>query len=309
VGYSSLGPEVIIAAPAGNCVNTSGACLFSLTTTYDVGRTTPGGPGYTSQFNTNLGTSFSAPLVAGVGALMHAVNAKLAPAHTIARLKGSAHTFPDGGATPPPTCHVPIDANDLQQAECVCTTDTCGAGMLNAPGALAAALRPIAHIIPPGTISVGGTVSLDGSASSAACNHSIASYLWSVVATQNTSTPVLINANQATAQVVAPATGSFTLRLTVTDDLGAIDSGDAVITGSSASASTTAPLAGPACPATVSVPQEPAPSSQPSLMPQQGSSGGGGNLGTEELLVLMALRLSRLRLSRLRMARLRLSRL
>src|SRR5262249_9164795 len=32
VGYSSLGPEITIAAPAGNCVNTSGPCLFSLDT-------------------------------------------------------------------------------------------------------------------------------------------------------------------------------------------------------------------------------------------------------------------------------------
>src|SRR5262249_19114592 len=33
VGFSSLGPEVALASPAGNCVNASGACLFSIDTT------------------------------------------------------------------------------------------------------------------------------------------------------------------------------------------------------------------------------------------------------------------------------------
>ena len=37
VGYSSFGPEVGIAAPAGNCVNTVGACLKSIDTTTNLG--------------------------------------------------------------------------------------------------------------------------------------------------------------------------------------------------------------------------------------------------------------------------------
>ncbi len=55
VGYSNLGSEVGIAAPAGNCVNiTPGSpCLFSLDTTTNDGLTTPGGSTYTNQFNSN----------------------------------------------------------------------------------------------------------------------------------------------------------------------------------------------------------------------------------------------------------------
>ena len=42
VGFSSLGPEVTIAAPGGNCVNINGGpCLFSLDTTSNTGSTVP----------------------------------------------------------------------------------------------------------------------------------------------------------------------------------------------------------------------------------------------------------------------------
>src|SRR4029077_9002887 len=77
VGYSSMGPEVGIAAPAGNCVTSSGACLRSIDSTDNFGVTTPGANGYTDQVNPNLGTSFSAPIVSGIAALMRAVNANL----------------------------------------------------------------------------------------------------------------------------------------------------------------------------------------------------------------------------------------
>jgi serine protease len=49
VGYSSLGAEAGIAAPAGNCVNSSGACLRSIDTTVNLGLTVPGTNSYTDQ--------------------------------------------------------------------------------------------------------------------------------------------------------------------------------------------------------------------------------------------------------------------
>ena len=74
VGYSSLGPEVGIGAPAGNCVNTAAGspCLRSIDTTVNEGATTPGANSYSDQTNSNLGTSFSAPIVSGIAALMRA---------------------------------------------------------------------------------------------------------------------------------------------------------------------------------------------------------------------------------------------
>src|SRR5207302_7317909 len=99
VGYSSLGPEVALSAPAGNCVNTApgSTCLYPITTTFNTGTLGPvaNDPAYTNQAsNPNLGTSFSAPLVSGIGALMAAMNSTLSSCRLISRLKESALPFP-----------------------------------------------------------------------------------------------------------------------------------------------------------------------------------------------------------------------
>ncbi len=236
VGFSSLGPEAALAAPAGNCVNASGACLFSIDTTVNNGTTTPSTSGYSDQLNPNLGTSFSAPIVAGIAGLMTSVNSNLQPAQLIARLKEGSKAFPVSSDPTVPSCHVPTGSNDLQTAECNCTTQTCGAGMANAPGAINAALRPIAAIAVPATVSAGQNVSLSGAGSAAACGHAVATYSWSNVT--NAASPAQL-ANTAAASVVAPASGSLVIRLTVTDDAGRTDSAD--VTVNSASATTTAP--------------------------------------------------------------------
>jgi serine protease len=236
VGFSSLGPEVALASPGGNCVNASGACLFSIDTTINNGTTTPGTNGYTDQMFPNLGTSFSAPIVTGIAGLMISVNANLKPAQVIARLKEGARTFPVSSDATVLACHVPASATDLQTGECNCTTSTCGAGMANAPGALKAALRPVAAVAVPTTVSAGQNVVLPGTGSAAACGHNIVAYAWTNV---GAATNAIQNANTSTATVVAPATGSFTVRLTVTDDAGHTDAADVVV--SATSATTTAP--------------------------------------------------------------------
>ena len=152
VDFSSLGPEVALSAPAGNCVNTTGACLFTIDTTVNNGTTTPGTNGYTDQFNPNLGTSFSAPMVSAIAALMTSVNSNLRAPQLIARLKEGAKAFPADPTVP--SCHVPASSSDLQ-AECNCTTQTCGAGMTNAPGAVMAALRPITAVMVPVAVAAG----------------------------------------------------------------------------------------------------------------------------------------------------------
>ncbi len=102
VGYSSLGPEIALSAPAGNCVNTGAGstCLYPITTTFNQGTTTPGADGYTDQVSSpNLGTSFSAPLVSGMAGLMLAVNGNLTSAQLIARLKEGSQPFPQTSPT------------------------------------------------------------------------------------------------------------------------------------------------------------------------------------------------------------------
>lgn len=136
VGYSSLGPEVAVAAPAGNCVNLSGACLYPLVTTTNLGHTSPGSNGYSDQDNASLGTSFASPIVAGTVALMLSVDSTLSPAQVRSILQSTARPFPSSGSTSDVlACRAPTqDAQD----ECYCTTTTCGAGMLNAAAAVTA---------------------------------------------------------------------------------------------------------------------------------------------------------------------------
>ncbi len=94
------GPEVAISAPGGNCVNTTGACLYPILTTTNAGTTSPVANSaiYTDAFNPSLGTSFSAPLVAGTAALMLSARPSLTPAEIRALIKRSARTFPATGA-------------------------------------------------------------------------------------------------------------------------------------------------------------------------------------------------------------------
>jgi serine protease len=215
VGYSSLGIQVGIAAPAGNCVNLSGACLFSLVTTTNNGGTTPTTSGYTNAFNFNVGTSFAAPIVAGIAALMHGVNASLQAPDYIARLQAGSRPFPVEAGLP--TC----PSTDPVTGQCNCTTTTCGAGIADAPAAVEEALRPIARIAEPASTAPGTTVTLNGTGSAAARNRTISSYAWSV--TSGPAGTVIANPTQPTASVVAPGTGIATISLTVNDDNGLSD--------------------------------------------------------------------------------------
>jgi serine protease len=253
VGYSSLGPEVALAAPAGNCGQNSagtGLCLYELETTVNLGATTPGANGYTDEANPNLGTSFSAPLVSGTAALMLAVNGNLVAPQLIARLKegvphftnntcgGTTTTFPTCAADvvgpQPPQCGRPTPGDFMDrtwEVECLCTTAVCGAGMLNVPGALAAALRPIAGVKLPSSVGSGQMVTLDANPSTAACGHSIASYAW--VVTGGTAT--LTSNSGATTSLTAPASGNpVSVQLTVKDEQGRSDVVNIVVTSDSA---------------------------------------------------------------------------
>jgi serine protease len=244
VGYSnvsSTAAAVSIAAPAGNCVNLSPShpyalpCLYSIETTSNEGKTTPGAPAYTyaqlapgytgSLLNEgSAGTSFAAPIVSGVVAMMVQANVNLNAAQIIARLQASATPFPvpavpaTGGI-----CHVATLAKDsagaytdLQTADCQCTTATCGAGMLNAVAALGQALFPqVSLVTSVDSASFGQSISLDGSASTAASGRTIASWTWS-----SDPSVAIANASSPKATVVFPALRPLTITLTITDDLG-----------------------------------------------------------------------------------------
>jgi len=138
VGYSDIGPEISISAPGGNCVNSASGtpCLYPILAATNTGITTPVASSYTDSFNASVGTSFSAPLVAGTVALMLSVQPSLTPTEVKAALQSSARAFPSSGSPSgaTPNCHTP---NSSDQLECYCTTSTCGAGMLDAASAVA----------------------------------------------------------------------------------------------------------------------------------------------------------------------------
>src|SRR6202163_3696497 len=145
VGFSDLGPEIAISAPGGNCVNiTAGApCLYPILTTSNSGATSPVAPIYTDSFNTSLGTSFSAPLVAGTVALMLSAQPALTPLQVRLLLEATARPFPitssDNTGGTVIQCTAPqfnSIGNPVDQLECLCTIDTCGAGMLDAGAAV-----------------------------------------------------------------------------------------------------------------------------------------------------------------------------
>lgn len=152
VTYSSLGPEVTVAAPGGNCVNgESGPCLYPILSTTNSGGTQPklnneGGSEYTDSVNhPGVGTSFAAPQVSGTVAMMLQARSDLTPVAVAALLKATATSFPSSGV-PDATgqCRAP---GSFYQDECYCTQTTCGGGMLNAAAAVhAAANDPVAVI-------------------------------------------------------------------------------------------------------------------------------------------------------------------
>jgi serine protease len=301
VGFSSLGPEVTLSAPGGNCVNPPGQpCLFSIDTTSNDGTTVPATNIYTGQLNAAVGTSNSAPIVAGIAGLMVSRNANLSTAQLIARLREAVVTFPVASTDPTVGfCHVPVDGNDVQVAECLCTTGTCGAGMAHALNSVEAADRPIAAIALPATVAAGQNVSFDASRSAAACNRSVASYSWTVV-TPTVNPPALSNATTATTSLVAPTSGSVVLRVTVTDNLGKSDSALVTLNPSSVASEAPAAAGSTACAVPISSAPTPPPTGNPpvtppSTPPKSGGGGGSFDLWTPVALALLVVWRSRRR--------------
>jgi serine protease len=224
VGYSDLGPQVAISAPAGNCVNTSGPCLFPMLTTSNSGAQAPvvgaAGAIYTDGNDTSLGTSFSAPLVAGTVGLMFSANPGLSPAQVLTALKSTARPFPSTGAgTGISACTAPTAT--AQGGECYCTTGTCGAGLLDAGAAVAAVAGITANITVASTsVTVGSSVTLDGSLSHpSTANSSISSYAWTI--TDGTSIASLTSAaNASSVTLLTSAAGTVVVSLTVVDSAG-----------------------------------------------------------------------------------------
>lgn len=225
VGFSSLGTASTlptIGAPGGNCVNLSGACLYPILAATNLGSTVPTTSGYSDSFNYTLGTSFSSPLVAGVAALIVSVNSSATPAQVKNYITSTARSFPTtGGTSGISACRAAV-ANVVQD-ECYCNS-FCGAGMLDAGAAVAAAAGstvtpPAAAItVSPASPVAGQTVTL--SSSSTAGSFVITGYLWRLVSGGG-AVPSVANGStlgSGSSVTLSPtATGTVQVSLQVTD--------------------------------------------------------------------------------------------
>jgi len=223
VGYSDAGPEIALSAPAGNCVNQTGPCLYPIITALNAGATTPvaGSSAYSDSTNWSAGTSFSAPLVAGTAALMLSIQPALQPADLRRLLQSTARPFPTTSTDPTVLQCQPPGATD--QLECICTASTCGAGMLDAGAAVQAAQSGVvARIgVAPAAPVVGQAIELSAAGSAVAQGRTIASTHWTLTDGGGIVTGFTGSADSVTAEVVPIAAGQFSVSLTVVDSTGA----------------------------------------------------------------------------------------
>jgi serine protease len=229
VDFSDIGPEIAISAPGGNCVNEVGACLFPILTASNTGLTTPEASTYTTSFGfPTLGTSFSAPLVAGTAALMLSAQPAMSPSDLRTVLQATARAFPStGGSAGLPICQAPRAG--LMQLECYCTTSTCGAGMLDAGAAVAVTQAGLAAGI---GVSPAAPTTAQPIVLSAAPTFLLAprtaQYSWTLV--NGGGIVAALAGSGATVSATASAAGSFVVRLTVTDSTGAVSSTTQTVT-------------------------------------------------------------------------------
>lgn len=223
--YSSYGANLALSAPGGsgdpdNIENDPYDPLWSLD------NRSAQGPG-AHDTGGKMGTSFSAPLAAGVASLMLTINPDLSPVDLVERMQAGAKPFPlvHGYGY----CNPNLNANGL----CNCTTNTCGAGILDADEALRLAYGPAVIIEPVGTVQPSATITLDGSRSKSVGSRDIATYGWTFV-----SGPGMVSipdSDKAITSLRLPNTpGSWVFKLTVEDDAGDSGSGTITVVASSA---------------------------------------------------------------------------
>jgi len=137
--YSSFGPQVTIATVGGDDASGAWGALLSdqgLLTIVNHGLAGPGAAG----FARSAGTSFAAPIVAGTISLMWSVNPALSVDQVVAGITVSAR--------PHVTSPWIAACSFANPGRCLCSTATCGAGILDAEQAMLYASAPANYAVP-----------------------------------------------------------------------------------------------------------------------------------------------------------------
>jgi serine protease len=226
VGFSDLGPQIAIAAPGGNCINvtTGSACLYPILAATNAGTQGPAASIWSDSFRISVGTSFASPLVAGVVGLMTSVNPALTPAQVRTRLQSTARPFPTTGGdngpgdpTPVTACQAP--SANVEQLQCYCNTTYCGAGMLDAGAAVAAAVAgPYVTIgMQPAAPQSGDSVRYTITGLATANAQPVLGYAWTLLPATTAAIGFSSATNADTATLTTSGSGVLGVQLTVTD--------------------------------------------------------------------------------------------
>jgi len=191
--YSNFGSTIQLLAPGGDAA-------FPIWSASNTGFSTP----LTNTYNTKIGTSFSAPMVAGAASLYWSVNPSAGVATVEALLKSTARPFLSFSNRQ--VCSIVRPA-----VECNCTTSLCGAGMLDvanlvnnaAQGGLTNLFSNAGNVIAPGST---GFFSAEGSLDSTGQEVSAVSFdLINILKADSSALDPVVTSSGLTVEVFAPS--------------------------------------------------------------------------------------------------------
>jgi serine protease len=217
--YSHFGGNNIISAQGGD------GGVFNIKAASNEGTKEPTAPNYREE----VGTSFSAPLVASAISLMKAIKRDINNTQALQILRDTARPFTTGAICTP------------QNTEnCTCRNDsTCSLGILNAKGAIeftkGLVTAPVINTGGSKTATAGEPIILDGNNTQTQSGKTIVSVDWMTVSGPNSTQPVKLDARRA--QFTPDATGEYIIEATAMDSAGQSSKAQVSIVSQSATTS------------------------------------------------------------------------